>query len=176
MRRFRSHGDGRFERSDLAAIGEHVIVEEGVRIWHPDRVRIGNNVYLGHGAMLRGYYLGQMAIGDDTWIGQGAFIFSGRAVTIGRRVGIGPFVRILTGFHQEAGRDRAILDSPLEFRPVIIGDDCDIGINSIILPGVTIGQGAQIGAGSVVTRDVERYAVVAGNPARLIRMRPESFP
>jgi acetyltransferase-like isoleucine patch superfamily enzyme len=160
----------------LAAVGEHVIFEEGVRIWHPENVRLGDNIYLGHGAMLKGYYKGQMIIGDDTWIGPGTFLFSGGGITIGCRVGVGPFVRILTGFHGEAGRHRAILDSPLEFRAVVVEDDCDIGINSIVLPGVTIGRGAQVGAGTVVTRDVPPYAIVAGNPGRVIRLRPDSPP
>lgn len=173
MRTFCSHGDGHFEREALAAVGENVVFEEGVRIWHPEHVRLGNNVYLGHGALLKAYYLSQLTIGDDTWIGQGACFFSGADITIGNRVGVGPFVRILTGFHREAGRDVAILDAPLEFRPVVVEDDSDLGIGAIILPGVTIGRGAQVGAGAVVTRDVPAYAIVAGNPARLIRMRPE---
>ena len=55
--------------------------------------------------------------------------------------------------------------------PVVIGDNVWIGTNCVILPGVTIGNGAVIGAGAVVTRDVESRAVVAGVPARVIRLR-----
>lgn len=173
MRRFRSHGDGRFTLDQLAACGEHVIIEDGVRIWHPDRVYLGENVYVGHDAMLKGYYKGTLRVGDDTWIGQGVFVHAAGNVTFGRRVGVGPFCKFLTSSHEEAGRDRAILDAPLSFRPIVVEDDCDIGVGTVVLPGVTIGRGAQIGAGSVVTRDVDPYSVVAGNPARLLRMRPE---
>jgi acetyltransferase-like isoleucine patch superfamily enzyme len=58
--------------------------------------------------------------------------------------------------------------------PVVIEDDADLGVGSIILPGVHIGQGAQVGAGAVVASDVIPYGVVAGVPARLIRMRTKA--
>lgn len=61
-----------------------------------------------------------------------------------------------------------------EERPVVIGNDVWIGGRVIILPGVKIGDGAIIGAGSVVTKDVSEYDVVAGNPARVIKNRKSS--
>ena len=57
-------------------------------------------------------------------------------------------------------------------KPVVIGDDCWIGGNSIILPGVTIGRGVTVAAGSVVTKNIEPYVVVAGNPAKKIKDVP----
>jgi acetyltransferase-like isoleucine patch superfamily enzyme len=81
-------------------------------------------------------------------------------------------VKILTSYHQEAGRDTPILFAPVTIAPVVIEDDADLGIGAIILPGVTIGRGAQIGAGAVVTRDVPAYHVAAGVPAKPIRERP----
>ena len=59
----------------------------------------------------------------------------------------------------------------LQVEARLLGDDADLGVGSVILPGVHIGLGAQIGAGAVVASDVPPYAVVAGVPARLIRMR-----
>lgn len=173
MRRFRTHGDGNFSPDQFQTLGEHVLFEAGVRVWHPETICIGDNVYIGHEAMLKGYYKGAMSIGSDTWIGQRVFFHSAAQITIGTRVGIGPNVSIFTSFHDEAGRDVPILDSPLTFAPVTIEDDVDIGIGSIVLPGVTIGRGAQIGAGAVVTKDVPPYAVAVGNPARVLRMRVE---
>ncbi|MCB9526553.1 MAG: acyltransferase [Myxococcales bacterium] len=114
-----------------------------------------------------------MRIGDDCWIGQGCFFHAAGGITVGDRVGVGPFVKILTSFHGEAGRAVPILDSPLEFAPVVVGDDCDLGVGSLLLPGVTLGRGVQVGAGAVVTKDVPDFAVVAGNPARILRYRPE---
>jgi acetyltransferase-like isoleucine patch superfamily enzyme len=86
-------------------------------------------------------------------------------------VGIGPGVKILTSQHQEAGRDVPVLFSPLELAAVTIDDDADLGIGAVVLPGVHVGQGAVVGAGAVVTRDVPAYAVVAGSPARILRHR-----
>ena len=62
------------------------------------------------------------------------------------------------------------MDGALAFAPVVLRDGCDIGVGAIILPGVTIGENAQVGAGAVVTRDVAPGVVVAGNPAREIRV------
>jgi acetyltransferase-like isoleucine patch superfamily enzyme len=171
MRQFRSHGDGHFTREALAACGPHVVFEEGVRIWHPASVSLGDNVYLGHDAMLKGYHVNRLEIGNDTWVGQGVFMHAAGGIRIGNAVGIGPFVRILTSTHGEAGREVPILASPLVFAEVVVEDDVDIGVGTIVLPGVRIGRGAQIGAGAVVTRDVPAYAVAAGNPARVLRMR-----
>jgi acetyltransferase-like isoleucine patch superfamily enzyme len=75
--------------------------------------------------------------------------------------------------HTEAGRDIPILSSPVELAPVVIEDDCDLGVGAVILPGVRIGRGAQIGAGAVVTADIPPYSVAVGVPAKVTRERPE---
>ncbi len=171
MRSFHSHGNGHFALEDLAHVGERCIFEEGVRIFCPDTVSLGDNVYVGHEAWLKGHPHGRLTIGSDVWIGQGAFLHSAGNITIEDEVGVGPFVRILTSNHGEAGREVSILDAPLEFAPVILEKGSDIGINAIILPGVRVGTGAQVGAGAIVTRDVPPFAVVAGNPAKILRYR-----
>ena len=168
----RSHGSGAFKESDLAACGQDCVFEAGVLIFHPENVRLGRNVYVGHYTILKGYHKNTLSIGDECWIGQQCFFHSAGGLTIGDRVGIGPGVKILTSQHTEAGRETAICFSPLEFKPVVIGDGADIGVNAVILPGVTIGKGAQVGAGAVVTRDVPPFAVVAGSPAKILRERP----
>lgn len=173
MRQHRTHGTGAFEPSQLAHLGQGVIFEPGVLVFHPETIAIGDNVYVGHGTILKGYYKGRMVIGSNTWIGQGAFLHAAGNIRIGSTVGIAPYVKILTSAHAEAGRDVPILASPIELAPVVIDDDSDLGIGAIILPGITVGRGAQVGAGAVVTKDVPAYAVVAGNPARILRYRPE---
>ena len=60
---------------------------------------------------------------------------------------------------------------PTEGKGITIGEDCWIGIRSIIMPGVTVGDGAVVSAGAVVTKDVEAYTVVAGNPTKIIGER-----
>ena len=114
-----------------------------------------------------------MEIGTDTWIGQGCFFHSAGGLTIGKAVGIGPMVKILTSYHEDTHAELAVLELPLIFKPVVIEDGADIGTGTVILPGVTIGRNSIIGAGSVVTRDIPPFAVVAGVPAKLLRMRPQ---
>jgi acetyltransferase-like isoleucine patch superfamily enzyme len=167
----RSHGTGRWSVEELAAFGEGSVIEDDVLIFHPGHVAIGRGVYVGHLAILKGDHRDRLEIGDGTWIGEQSFLHAAGGITIGRNVGIGPGVRIITSRHAEAGRDTPILHSPLTFAPVAIGDDADLGIGSIVLPGVTIGRGVQVGAGAVVIRDLPDYAVAAGVPARVIRIR-----
>jgi len=167
----RSHGSGVFDPSQLARLGRGVVFEAGVLVFHPESIEIGDDVYVGHYTILKGYYRNQMRIGSGCWIGQQCFLHSGGGITIGDNVGIGPGVRILTSSHRlEDGGGRPILHAPLEFAPVEIAEGADIGVGATILPGVKIGRGAQIGAGAVVAEDVPAGAVAAGVPARVLRL------
>ena len=88
------------------------------------------------------------------------------AIVIGDRTQIGPAVQIYAADHP---RDPQVRRSGLEYgRPVTIGTDAWIGGGAILLPGIRVGDGAVIGAGSVVTKDVASGAMVAGNPARAV--------
>ncbi len=171
-----SQGTGAFELSQFARLGRGVVFEPGVLVFHPEQIEIGDDVYVGHNTILKGYYKNRLVIGRGVWIGQQCFLHSAGGIVIGENVGIGPAVRIITSTHAEEGRDKPILHSRIEFAPVVIEADSDIGVGAIILPGVTVGRGAQIGAGAVVTSDVLPYAVVAGVPARLLRLRGEAMP
>ncbi|MFK7998938.1 MAG: DapH/DapD/GlmU-related protein [Polyangiales bacterium] len=170
---YRSKGTG-LDHSGLAERGEDVVLEDGVRVLHPEHVRLRRGVYVGHDTILEGYHQNELVVGAGTWIGAQCHFHAAGGVHIGENVGIGPGVRILTSVHQEAGRETPILHAPLRFDGVTIEDDADIGAGSIILPGVHIGRGAQIGAGAVVTANVPDYAVAAGVPARVLRERPGS--
>ena len=108
---------------------------------------------------------GRLLIGDRAFINYGVDIAATGLVSIGADCLIGTHVSIIDNdFHGLV--DRHETPSP---RPVVIGDNVWIGNRAIILPGVTIGEGAVVGAGSVVTRDVPARTVVAGNPARMVR-------
>ncbi len=168
----KTHGTGAFSTSDFRELGADCVFEPGVLVFHPENIVLGRNVYVGHQSILKGYYKNEMRIGAETWIGQQCFFHSAGGLTIGSRVGIAPAVKILTSQHAEAGRETAVLFSPVTTAPVVVEDDADIGLGAILLPGVTVGRGAIVGAGSVVTRDVPPFAVVAGAPARLLRYRP----
>lgn len=166
-----SHGSGEFSPDQFARLGERVVFEAHVLVFHPENIEIGDDVYVGHQTILKGYHKNRMVIGAGSWIGQQCFFHSAGGLTIGRRVGIGPGVRILTSSHSLESDARVILDAPLEFRPVTIEDGADIGVSAVILPGVNIGAGAQIGAGAVVSQDIPPFAVAAGVPARVVRQR-----
>ena len=167
----RSHGSGRFELSELKVLGEGVIFEEGVLVFHPENVEIHDRVYVGHQAILKAYYKNTMIIGSGTWVGQRCFFHSAGGLIIEEDVGIGPGVQILTSVHEDPGASWPIMEGALSLAPVKVGRGSDIGVGAIILPGVTLGKGVQVGAGAVVTKDVPDHAVVAGNPARVLRLR-----
>lgn len=166
-----SHGTGQVDRTQFQHLGQGVVIEPGVLVFHPETIEIGDHVYVGHYAILKGHFRGRMVIGSGTWIGQQCFLHSAGDLIIGMNVGIGPGVRIITSFHTEEGPGKPILHSRVELAPVRIEDDADIGVGAVLLPGVTVGKGAQVGAGAVVTRDIPPYSVVVGIPARVIRSR-----
>jgi acetyltransferase-like isoleucine patch superfamily enzyme len=144
-----------------------VVIEPGALVFHPENLELGDEVYIGHNAILKAYFKNKMRIGARSWIGQGAFLHSAGGLTIGERVGIGPGAKIITSSHaRPASPDIPVMDGELLFAPVVLEDGCDIGVGAIILPGVTIGKGAQVGAGAVVTKDVPPGATVIGVPAR----------
>lgn len=167
----RSHGSGTFARGDFRACPDSVVLEPGALAFHCENISLGEDVYVGHHAILKGYYKNELVVGRGTWIGQGAFLHAAGGIRIGEIVGIGPKVSILTSVHRDPGRELPIMKGELELAPVVLEDGCDIGVGAVILPGVTIGKGAQVGAGAVVTRDVPAYAIAAGSPARVIGWR-----
>lgn len=166
-----THGNGLFRRSQFARIGKGVIFEKGALVFHPENIEIGDHVYIGHYVILKGYYKNKMYIGPGTWIGQQCFFHSAGGLRIGRNVGVGPGVKIITSYHAIENKNKPILHNPVQFKPVIIGDGSDIGTGAVILPGVRIGRYAQVGAGSVVTKDIADHDVVAGVPAKRIKKR-----
>ena len=167
-----SQGSGAFETNELAHCGVGVVFEPGVLVFHPENIWVDDDVYVGHQAILKGYHVNQLRLERGTWIGQQAFLHAAGGIEVGERVGIGPGARILTSWHQSPrGRElsQPIMDQPLEFASVRLENGCDIGIGAVIMPGVTVGARAQVGAGAVVTVDVEPGGVVAGVPARPLR-------
>jgi maltose O-acetyltransferase len=106
-------------------------------------------------------------IGARTFINFGAVILDGATVTIGDDVQIGPSVQLLTPTHPIDPVERR--EGWEIARPVSIGDGAWLGGGVIVLPGVSIGAEAVVGAGSVVTRNIPPRVVAAGNPCRILR-------
>jgi maltose O-acetyltransferase len=120
----------------------------GTAIRAPFHVDYGFNIFLGR----------------DVFLNFGCVLLDVCPIRIGDKTQIGPQVQLLAADHP---RDAAARDAGLENgRPVTIGRNVWIGGGALILPGVTVGDDAIVGAGAVVTRDVPRGATVAGNPAR----------
>jgi acetyltransferase-like isoleucine patch superfamily enzyme len=167
----RSHGTGRFEPGELASCGGGTVIEEGVLVFNPAHVHLGADVYVGHRAMLKGDTRGELRIEDGAWIGQDCYLQSAGGIRIGARTGIGPRVTIITSTHEETAWPAAIIEAPLAFASVEVGAGCDVGVGAVLLPGTRLGDGVQVGAGAVVRGRVPDGAVVAGVPARVLRMR-----
>lgn len=112
----------------------------------------------------------RIIIGEHTVIGDSTFLDGRSGLTIGSNVNLGSHVSIYTLQHD--------IDSPTFAEvgaPVVIDDYAYIGSHAIVLPGVTIGHGGVVGAGSVVTNDVEPFTLVAGVPARFVRRRSRAL-
>ena len=152
---------------DGACIGSHTVIYEGNRI--------GKRLATGHHVLIRE----DNEIGDDVSVGSGSVVE--HHVRIGCRVRLhsnvfvpefsvleddcwlGPNVVLTNAKYPQSPRVKQSLRGP------VIGSGAKIGANATILPGVRIGRNALVGAGAVVTSDVDAYAVVAGNPARVLK-------
>ncbi|GIG53408.1 sugar O-acetyltransferase [Demequina activiva] len=132
-------------RELFAAFGDGSFVVPGLRVTYGDNVRIGSQCLVNMECML---------IDDGP-------------ITIGDHVLLAPRVQIITGGHELDHRSRRRKITTVA--PVEVHDDAWIGAGAIVLPGVTVGARAVVGAGSVVTKDVPAGVVAAGNPCRVLR-------
>lgn len=114
-----------------------------------------------------------MTIGENTYINGNCHIVAGKnsKIVIGKNCLIADNVHIRTVTHNYMDKKKLIQEQGHNERSIKINDDVWLGYGSQIMPGITIGRGAVVGAGSVVTKDVEDYAVVGGVPARIIKYR-----
>lgn len=142
--------------ASFAACGKHVRLGRGFGIQGAERMRMGNRI----------------TIGPDCRI-----LCTRADCVIGDNVMFGPGVTIITGNHRIDLPDRPMYDvtdadkRPEDDQPVILKGDNWIGANATILKGVTIGEGAVVAAGAVITRDVPPYSVAGGVPAKVIGKR-----
>ncbi len=140
-----------FRQHDAKRVGDGSFYVDKIIWLNGDRIELGEKVGFNYGCYVNGF--GGLTIGDRTIIG--------------------PYTMIHTANH-EMDIDRPIPEQGWNLGPVVLGSDIWIGMGVCILPGVTLGDGCVVGAGAVVTRDVEPYAIVGGNPAKAIKSRVDS--
>ena len=122
-------------------------VQEGVTVLSP--------VYFDYGPLTK--------LGAGTFVNHGCYFMDGGTITIGKNCFIGPFTGFYTAAHPT---DYARRNQGLEWAlPIRVGDNCWFGANCSVMPGVTIGSGCVIAAGSVVTKDIPDNSIAAGVPA-----------
>ena len=110
-------------------------------------------------------------IGKRVIVNVGVYLSGEGGLTIEDDVLIGPYAKLLSAGHQVHGGDPRVNHNPLTYASVRVCEGAWIGAGAIVLQGVSVGRGAVVGAGSVVTKNVPDFAVVAGNPARLLHER-----
>lgn len=159
-------------RALCKSFGSGVKVGVGVLVLHPNTFEIGDAVFIGSQTFLQGRHDGRCVIGAHTWIGPQSY-FDCRDLELGEYVGWGPGAKVLGSEHTGEPADVPIIQTDLVIKPVRVEDGADIGVNAVLLPGVTVGKGAIVGAGAVVTKDVAPYAIVAGVPAKFLRSRTD---
>lgn len=134
-------------------------------------IRVGKKSRIGRGTRISAGFDGTLTIGEHVLIDDYSMIMAQQRIEIGNNTQISAGCFITDFNHRFRRKGVPIHRQGYQRSPVVIGNDVWIGTHSVILAGVTIGDGAVIGAGSVVTHDVARHQVVAGNPAKFIRMR-----
>lgn len=157
-------------RAAARRVGHGLVVGSGVGFKHLDRCEIGDGVFIGAQAYLQGRCDGTCVIGNHVWIGPQAY-FDARDLVLEDYVGWGPGAKVLGSSHAGLPIDVPIVQTDLEIKPVRVEAWADIGMNAVLLPGVTVGRGSIVGAGAVVTKDVPPMTVVTGVPARVTGFR-----
>jgi acetyltransferase-like isoleucine patch superfamily enzyme len=189
---------GIFVKHRFRKCGRRLFIGKNVNLQFLNHLSLGSNVFIGdytyiNGLSQKGFHIGNnvrirefgwmqatsdlndpgkgIVISDDVYIGPRCYFGAGGGITIGSKVVIGSSVELLAENHRFEESEIPIQDQGVSRKGIVIEDDVWIGNSVIVLDGVHIGRGAVIGAGSVVTKDVPANAVVAGNPARLLRYR-----
>lgn len=156
---------------NLAVRGDGATIEPGVSIVGAGRIRLGSRARVLADATLWATDRGLIEIGARTYIGSHTWIVANASIRIGADVLIAPFCYIQDTDHGFSDPTIPINRQESQSSEIIIEDDVWLGAHTIVTRGVRIGQGAVIGAGSVVTRDIPERMVAAGVPARPIRPR-----
>ena len=178
----------------LGACGRNVFFGSDITLRHPHKIRIGNDVVIDDGCVLdakgssntgitigNGVFLGRqtsvntkdgdIVLEDGVNISAFCMVFSASQVRCGKNTLIAAYTYLVGGGHDMTDTDTAIIDQQRPSAGITIGHNGWIGTGVSILDGVTLGHDVVIGANSVVTKDVDDFAVAAGTPAVIRRVR-----
>jgi galactoside O-acetyltransferase len=160
---------------DFAAIGSNVTIYPLARIIGPENISIGSNVVIDDFVFIGRHR--SMSIGSHCHIAAHTLIAGGGDFSMDDFSNISGGCRIYTGSDDFSGQYLMGPTVPDDYRhitrmPVHIGRHAILGTNSVVLPGVTIGEGAAVGACTLVTRDLDPWTIYVGQPARAIKARP----
>lgn len=156
------------------------------------KITIGNNVTLRRNVEIRAHGESNLTIGDNCRIDRGVRLLSnntasltlkkgvriglysvfngGDSITVGENTLISGFVYLQTSMHKYKGKG-SIQSQGYDHKPIILGDDVWIGTHAVIFPGVVLEEGCIVGSSSVVNKSFEKYAIIAGAPAKLLKNR-----
>jgi len=179
----------------LGSIGRNCLIEKNVRFIVPQRIFLGNRVFIGENSYLstmaphgrieieddvqifRGSVFragqGKIVIHESVFITENVVLYGHADIEIGRHSGLGAGAKIFSGEHIFEDPTLPIMTQGGRGNKVTIGSDVHVYASAIVLSGVTIGDGAIIGAGAVVTKDVPNYSIAVGVPAKIIGKRGE---
>jgi len=155
------------------SVGKNVKIYEGAKLALRKGcpINIGNNVSIEKGVVISTSEKGRIFIGNNVYIGEYCVLMSNEEIEIGDNVLISPHNDIVDFEHIYQDINRPVNLQGLNTKKITIQEDVWLGSGSKILMGVTIGKGAVVGAGSIVTTDIPPYHVVVGNPAKTIKVR-----
>jgi acetyltransferase-like isoleucine patch superfamily enzyme len=182
--RFILHMDGwaaiengvRLRFANNIRLGHGVYLDQGAYLHAcPAGIEIGANTIVMHGAILHVYNFrnlpnSSIQIGEDSLIGEYTVIRGQGGVQIGDRVYTSPFTQIIAVNHVYDNPAQPFIEQGITAEGIVIEDDVWLGSGVIITDGVRVGKGAVVAAGAVVTRDVPPHTVVAGVPAKKIKI------
>lgn len=170
-RRVRDRAFSLAMRSSFESLGPRSRLSLPIQLQGTERIAIGDHVYFGPGCWLLTHKPGgRLEIGEGTSIAGYCVLSAATSVRIGRKVLFARNVYVADHRHGFELEHTPVIDQEIaDLRPVVIEDGAWVGQNVVILPGVRIGRGAVVGAGSVVRDDVPSRCVAAGSPARVVR-------
>ncbi|GAB4347061.1 MAG: hypothetical protein Kow0099_28850 [Candidatus Abyssubacteria bacterium] len=171
---------GAYFKAKLGRMGKNVLIDLGVTIWNPENVSIGDYSHLDTNVKIEGN--GPVSIGSFVHVASNVLLQGRGGLTIGDYADIAAGSLIYSGVNHytDGTTDRyyemsSCAPADRQFvrcAPVTVERSAFIGLNSVVMPGVTVGEGAIVGACSFVNRDVGPYEIAVGVPARAMKERP----